>query len=156
MWLLRGARARTRPLLGAGGAFLAYHCHSAQSDPAPNGITPSVHAELEKLRPLEAEFRRKWLEDESGWHKLPPRAWPPTQPKHDELDELKRRAETEGTEKVRFDLATCLTFNGIDPVDVNKSYRFEQGFTFELNLIGVADEARDAFVEKRDANFHKS
>ncbi len=26
--------------------------------------------------------------------------------------------------------------NGIDPVDVNKSYRFEQGFTFELNLAG--------------------
>jgi len=35
-------------------------------------------------------------------------------------------------------------------VDVNRSYRFEQGFTFELNLAGVADEARDAFVEKRD------
>lgn len=123
MWLLRGARARTRPLLGAGGAFLAYHGHSAQSDPAPNGITPSVHAELEKLRPLEAAFRRKWLEDESGWHKLPPRAWPLTQPKHDELDELKRRAETEGTEKVRFDLATCLTFNGIDPVDGLRRYK---------------------------------
>ena len=123
MWLLRGARARTRPLLGAGGAFLAYHGHSAQSDPAPNGITPSVHAELEKLRPTEAAFRRKWLEDESGWHKLPPRAWPPTQPKHDELDELKRRAETEGTEKVRFDLATCLTFNGIDPVDGLRRYK---------------------------------
>lgn len=43
--------------------------------------------------------------------------------------------------------------NGIDPVDVNRSYRFEQGFTFELNLSGVADEARDAFVEKRDARF---
>ena len=42
----------------------------------------------------------------------------------------------------------CL--NNIDPVDVNRSYRFEQGFTFELNLAGVADEARDAFVEKRD------
>jgi enoyl-CoA hydratase len=42
----------------------------------------------------------------------------------------------------------CL--NAIDPVDVNRSYRFEQGFTFELNLAGVADEARDAFVEKRD------
>ena len=39
----------------------------------------------------------------------------------------------------------CL--NGIDPMDVNKSYRFEQGFTFELNLTGVGDEARDAFVE---------
>lgn len=45
--------------------------------------------------------------------------------------------------------------NGIDPVDVNRSYRFEQGFTFELNLLGVADEARDAFVEKRDARFSK-
>lgn len=45
--------------------------------------------------------------------------------------------------------------NGIDPVDVDKSYRYEQGFTFELNLSGVADEARDAFVEKRDARFEK-
>ena len=47
----------------------------------------------------------------------------------------------------------CL--NGIDPVDVNRSYRFEQGFTFELNLTGVADEARNAFVEKREAKFDK-
>lgn len=38
--------------------------------------------------------------------------------------------------------------NGIDPVDVNRSYRFEQGFTFELNLSGVADKHRDAFVEE--------
>lgn len=36
--------------------------------------------------------------------------------------------------------------NGIDPVDPNLSYRFEQGFTFELNLAGVADEHRDQFV----------
>lgn len=42
----------------------------------------------------------------------------------------------------------CL--NNIDPVDVRRSYRFEQGFTFELNLVGAADEARDAFVEKRE------
>jgi enoyl-CoA hydratase len=35
--------------------------------------------------------------------------------------------------------------NGIEPVDVNKSYRFEQGFTFELNLMGVSDELRDDF-----------
>ena len=45
------------------------------------------------------------------------------------------------------------SLNGIDPVDVKRSYRFEQGFTFELNLSGVSDEARDAFVEKRDAGF---
>ena len=45
------------------------------------------------------------------------------------------------------------SLNGIDPVDVRRSYRYEQGFTFELNLSGVADEARQAFVEKRDAKF---
>jgi len=47
------------------------------------------------------------------------------------------------------------SLNGIDPVDVKRSYRFEQGFTFELNLSGVADEARDAFVAKKDAEFTK-
>ncbi len=44
------------------------------------------------------------------------------------------------------------SLNGIDPVDVHRSYRYEQGFTFELNLTGVGDEARDAFVDKRDAD----
>lgn len=47
------------------------------------------------------------------------------------------------------------SLNSIDPVDVRRSYRFEQGFTFELNLLGVADEAREAFVEKRDARFDR-
>ena len=47
------------------------------------------------------------------------------------------------------------SLNGIDLWDVKRSYRYEQGFTFELNLSGVADEARDAFVEKRDAKFTK-
>ncbi|MFF3247953.1 enoyl-CoA hydratase family protein [Streptomyces sp. NPDC002870] len=35
--------------------------------------------------------------------------------------------------------------NGIDPVDVRRSYRFEQGFTFEAGLTGVADRVRDTF-----------
>ena len=38
----------------------------------------------------------------------------------------------------------CL--NGIDPWDPKRSYRFEQGFTFELNLSGVSDELRDEFA----------
>jgi enoyl-CoA hydratase len=38
------------------------------------------------------------------------------------------------------------SLNGIDPVDVKRSYRFEQGFTFELNLAGAGDRHRDAFV----------
>ncbi|HVW81622.1 MAG TPA: enoyl-CoA hydratase family protein [Mycobacteriales bacterium] len=47
--------------------------------------------------------------------------------------------------------AAKASLNGIDPVDVKRSYRYEQGFTFELNLSGVSDKARDSFVEKRDA-----
>jgi enoyl-CoA hydratase len=47
------------------------------------------------------------------------------------------------------------SLNGIDPMDVERSYRFEQGFTFELNLSGVSDEARAAFVENRKADFEK-
>jgi enoyl-CoA hydratase len=47
------------------------------------------------------------------------------------------------------------SLNGIDLWDVKRSYRFEQGFTFELNLSGVADEHRDAFVAKRDTDVSK-
>jgi len=36
-------------------------------------------------------------------------------------------------------------FSGIDLWDVRRSYRFEQGFTFEMNLAGVADELRSSF-----------
>jgi enoyl-CoA hydratase len=48
--------------------------------------------------------------------------------------------------------AAKASLNGIDLWDVKRSYRFEQGFTFELNLAGVADEHRDAFVDKRDTD----
>jgi enoyl-CoA hydratase len=41
--------------------------------------------------------------------------------------------------------------NGIDPVDVNRCYRFEQGFTMELNLAGVSDGHRDAFLADEGA-----
>jgi enoyl-CoA hydratase len=33
-------------------------------------------------------------------------------------------------------------------VPQQRSYRFEQGFTFELNLTGVADKARESFVNR--------
>lgn len=51
--------------------------------------------------------------------------------------------------------AAKASLNGIDPVDVKRSYRFEQGFTYELTVAGVADEARQAFVQKRDAEFDR-
>jgi enoyl-CoA hydratase len=37
------------------------------------------------------------------------------------------------------------SLNGIDPWDPKRSYRYEQGFTFELNLTGVAGQVRDEF-----------
>lgn len=45
------------------------------------------------------------------------------------------------------------SLNGIELLDVKRSYRFEQGFTFELYTSPDSQEARDAFVEKRDASF---
>ena len=39
------------------------------------------------------------------------------------------------------------SLNGIDPVDVKRSSRYEQGFTFELNLAGAGERARQAFVD---------
>jgi enoyl-CoA hydratase len=54
--------------------------------------------------------------------------------------------------EVAGEIAAKESLNGIDLLDVKRSYRFEQGFTFELNLSGVADEHRDAFVERRDTD----
>jgi len=45
------------------------------------------------------------------------------------------------------------SLDGIEPFDVKRSYRFEQGFTLELYTSPDSQEARDAFVEKRDARF---
>ncbi|HTJ46428.1 MAG TPA: enoyl-CoA hydratase family protein [Kofleriaceae bacterium] len=42
------------------------------------------------------------------------------------------------------------SLNGIDPIDVKRSYRYEQGFTFELTLAGVGDEKRKAFAQKSE------
>ncbi|NIH80799.1 enoyl-CoA hydratase family protein [Amycolatopsis viridis] len=66
-----------------------------------------------------------------------------------DLDEAALRVAAEIAAKdPRVIRAAKEALNGIDPVDVNHSYRFEQGFTFELNLAGVADEHRDRFVEQ--------
>ncbi|MEC7844226.1 MAG: enoyl-CoA hydratase family protein [Actinomycetota bacterium] len=37
--------------------------------------------------------------------------------------------------------------NGIEILDIRNSYRYEQGFTFELNLAGEGDKARQAFID---------
>ena len=45
------------------------------------------------------------------------------------------------------------SLNGIELLDVKKSYRFEQGFTLELYTSPDSGEARAAFVDKRGARF---
>jgi enoyl-CoA hydratase len=45
------------------------------------------------------------------------------------------------------------SLNGIELLDIKTSYRFEQGFTLELYTSPDSQEARDAFVDKRDASF---
>jgi enoyl-CoA hydratase len=45
------------------------------------------------------------------------------------------------------------SLNGIELLDPKQSYRFEQGFTLELYTSPDSQEARDAFVQKRDAKF---
>jgi enoyl-CoA hydratase len=42
--------------------------------------------------------------------------------------------------------AAKAALNAIDPYDLARNYRLEQGFTYELNLYGDGSEARDAFV----------
>jgi enoyl-CoA hydratase len=65
----------------------------------------------------------------------------------DQLDDAALKVAAEIARKdTRVIRAAKEAINGIDPIDVNKSYRFEQGFTMELNLAGVADEHRDAFA----------
>jgi enoyl-CoA hydratase len=67
----------------------------------------------------------------------------------DELDESALRVARDiATKDTRVIRAAKEALNFIDVQPVNSSYRMEQGFTFELNLAGVSDEHRDAFVEK--------
>ncbi|GAB3489334.1 enoyl-CoA hydratase family protein [Amycolatopsis cihanbeyliensis] len=65
-----------------------------------------------------------------------------------ELDEaaleVARRIATKDTAVIR---AAKQAINGIDVQPVHRSYRFEQGFTFELNLSGVSDAARREFLD---------
>src|SRR4051812_5981599 len=65
----------------------------------------------------------------------------------EELDEAALRVARDIAAKdTRVIRAAKEALNLIDVQKVNSSYRMEQGFTFELNLAGVADEHRDAFA----------
>jgi enoyl-CoA hydratase len=73
-------------------------------------------------------------------------------PKDQLRDKAREVAASIAAKKPEVIRAAKQSLNGIDLMDVNKSYRYEQRFTYELNLSGVADEARDEFVEDGTKN----
>jgi enoyl-CoA hydratase len=67
-----------------------------------------------------------------------------------ELDSAALAVATDIAEKdPRVIRAAKTAINGIDVQDVHRSYRYEQGFTFELNLTGASAKARRRFLEER-------
>ena len=120
-----------RPTAFAAGVLAANYQRHAEC--LSRGTPPPVHAELQKLRLGEAAMREQWERDEEGWHKLPPRAWPPYQPTREEVHSCTtaqvQSCHASGASlspecvKATFDLATCLIFNGIDVVAGLREYR---------------------------------
>ena len=47
------------------------------------------------------------------------------------------------------------SLTGIEDGDLEAKYRWEQGFTLQAYMEGDSQEARDAFVQKRDAKFQE-
>jgi enoyl-CoA hydratase len=74
----------------------------------------------------------------------------PREKLRDEVMKLARNIASKSPKALRL---AKWSLNGIELLDVKKSYRFEQGFTLELYNSPDSQEARDAFVEKRDAKF---
>ena len=118
-----------------------------------------LYRALLKLRPGEAAMREKWRQDEDGWHKLPPRAWPERQPDADSVptirDEavnhecleshkdgsvvLQRGKLSDTCQTVVFDLATALVFNAVDAEQGLALYRQlgENGHSEAMVATGV-------------------
>jgi enoyl-CoA hydratase len=64
----------------------------------------------------------------------------------DLLATAREAAEKVAGKRRRVVRAAKAALNGIDPFALDVNYRFEQGFTYELNLYGDGDAARNAFV----------
>lgn len=77
-------------------------------------------------------------------------------PREDLVDEAMRYAKILA-EKSRDALRIAKqALNGIEPFDVDASYRWEQGFTFEMYMHEDSQKSRDAFVDTGKAADFKS
>jgi len=61
----------------------------------------------------------------------------------DEARALARQIAEKPAHAVRFAKAAL---NHIDPSDLHANYRLEQGYTYQLNIMGIGGQQRDAFV----------
>jgi len=80
-------------------------------------------------------MRERWVKEEEGWYRLPPRAWPTRQPKADDIPALREellakrcpsvpsKGMAEGCFPLTFDLATALVFTATDGPGGLKLYR---------------------------------
>jgi enoyl-CoA hydratase len=76
----------------------------------------------------------------------------PREKLRDAAIELARKLASKSPQALRL---AKWSLNGIELLDVKKSYRFEQGFTLELYTSPDSQEARNAFVEKRESRFER-
>lgn len=62
----------------------------------------------------------------------------------------KAREIAENIKRKRVNAVTMAkaALNHLDVFEMHKNYRLEQGYTYQLNIIGDGDKARDAFVDK--------
>lgn len=64
----------------------------------------------------------------------------------DLMDTARALANTISQKPAHVVRATKQALNHIDPFDLHGSYRLEQGFTYQMNLMGEGSQARNAFV----------
>ncbi|KAF0686096.1 Aste57867_22061 [Aphanomyces stellatus] len=102
---------------------------------------PTLDDELARIRVTEKETRERWIKDEDNWRQLPSRFWPAHQPPTSAQPGLEANVLTfcnkqltsfdqDACRRTRFDLATVLVFNSIDP---------EAGFKLYESLAAEGD-----------------
>src|SRR5690554_1573466 len=74
-------------------------------------------------------------------------------PRDQLLDTAREIAQSIAEKSPRMIALAKEALNGIEDGNLEDKYRWEQGFTQEAYASKDSQEARDAFVEKRDANF---
>ncbi|HJM29437.1 MAG: enoyl-CoA hydratase family protein [Acidimicrobiales bacterium] len=68
-------------------------------------------------------------------------------PKTELMETARNLAKRIAKKQARTIRAAKRSANGIEIIDIRNSYRYEQGYTFELNLVGEGEKARQAFLD---------